>query len=95
MLQETQQTLEELKQQLRSQADPSQPVPKDLYSHLNEVFNRIIKFHPYDAFDKFEEISHLVKQTTFTIQDPKFDFEVNGNVHASQNRSLSTQQALD
>ena len=59
MLQETQHTLEELKQKLRNQQDPNQAVSKDLYAHLNEVFNRIIKYHPYDAFDQFEEISHV------------------------------------
>ena len=80
MLTETQHTLEELKERLRNQQDPNSPVNKDLYSHLNEVFNRIIKYHPYDAFDQFEEISHLVKQTTFNITDPKYDYEVNGNV---------------
>jgi len=50
-----------------------------LYSHLTEVFNRIINYHPYDAFDRFEEISTLVKETNFNIADPKFDYEVNGN----------------
>lgn len=33
--------------------------------------------HPYDAFDKFEEISHLVKLTHLKIKDPQYDFEVN------------------
>jgi hypothetical protein len=94
MLEETQQTLEELKQRLRNQKDPNSPVSKDLYSHLNEVFNRIIKFHQYDAFDKFEEISHLVKQTSFKIDDPKYDFEVNGNVTADKLTKMSNEQAI-
>ena len=38
-------------------------VPQDLYSHLSEVFNRILLYHPFDAYDKFEEISTLVKKT--------------------------------
>jgi hypothetical protein len=38
-------------------------VPNDLYSHLTEVFNRIMKHHASDAYDKFEEISTLVKRT--------------------------------
>jgi hypothetical protein len=46
---------------------------------LNEVFNRIIQFHPYDALDRFEEISNLVKETNFKLPDPKNDYEVNGN----------------
>jgi hypothetical protein len=58
-------------------SDPTAEVSKDLYNHLNEVFNRILKYHPYDAFDKFEEISSLVKQTNFNAKDPKYDFELN------------------
>jgi hypothetical protein len=46
----------------------------DLYKHLTEVFNRILTNHPYDGYDKFEEISMLIKQTKFKIEDPKFDF---------------------
>ena len=53
------------------------PISQDLYSHLIEVFNRIILHHPQDGFDKFEEISALVKQTNFKITDPKTDFDVN------------------
>ncbi len=41
--------------------------------------------HPYDAFDKFEEISHLVKQTHLKIKDPKFDHEVNAIQHEQAN----------
>jgi hypothetical protein len=33
--------------------------------------------HPYDAYDKLEEISHLVKKTHLKIKDPKTDKEVN------------------
>ena len=33
--------------------------------------------HPYDAFDKFEEISHLIKKTHLKIKDPLHDHEVN------------------
>jgi hypothetical protein len=49
----------------------------DLYAHLTEVFNRVMLHHPYDAFDKFEEISLLVKQTHLKIKPPLFDHEVN------------------
>jgi hypothetical protein len=41
--------------------------------------------HPYDAYDKFEEISHLVKQTHLKIKDPKPDFEVNSIQHQQSN----------
>lgn len=33
--------------------------------------------HPDDAYDKFEDISGLVKQTNFKIKDPKNDFDIN------------------
>jgi hypothetical protein len=32
--------------------------------------------HPNDAYDKFEEISALVKRTNFKIKDPQYDYEV-------------------
>ena len=52
-------------------------VKSDLYSHLTEVFNRIMLNHQYDAFDKLEEISALVKETHLRIKDPQFDHQVN------------------
>merc|ERR1712166_1346777 len=42
-----------------------------------EVFNRIMLHHQSDAYDKFEEISALVKRTHLSFKDPKRDFEVN------------------
>jgi len=33
--------------------------------------------HTEDAYDKFEEISALVKQTDLKFKDPKYDHEVN------------------
>ena len=73
----TAQTLEQIKMQLRSAKDQGGSVSADLYSHLTEVFNRIISYHPHDALDKFEEISNLVKETNLKVSNPKFDFEIN------------------
>lgn len=70
------QTLEKLKAQLKESKDLGQPIKADLYSHLIEVFNRIMLHHPTDAYDKFEEISALVKRTNFQIKDPQYDYEV-------------------
>jgi hypothetical protein len=70
-------TLEKLKNQLKEVKDLGTPIKADLYSHLTEVFNRIMLHHPNDAYDKFEDISALVKRTNFKIADPKFDVEVN------------------
>jgi len=49
----------------------------DLYQHLTEVFNRIMLHHQHDGYQKFEEISHLIKQTHLKIKDPAYDYEVN------------------
>jgi hypothetical protein len=40
--------------------------------------------HPTDAYDKFEEISALVKQTKLKFNDPKTDEVVNAQVFESK-----------
>ena len=71
------QTLERIRCQLREARDIGGNVPQDLYSHLTEVFNRILFHHSEDAYDKFEEISALVKQTDLKFKDPQSDAELN------------------
>ena len=78
------QTLERIKAQLRQGKDIGANVPQDLYSHLTDVFNRILLHHPEDAYDKFEEISALVKSTDLKFKDPKYDFEVNEQEEARE-----------
>lgn len=63
-------TLDKIKNQLKEGRDVGNNIPQDLYSHLTEVFNRILLHHPLDAYDKFEEISALVKKTHLKFQDP-------------------------
>lgn len=70
-------TLDRIKQHLKEAQDIGGKVPQDLYSHLAEVFNRILTTNPADSFENFEEISALVKQTHLKFTDPKYDFEVN------------------
>lgn len=70
-------TLEKIKAQLKEAKELGNNVNLDLYQHLTEVFNRIMLHHPHDAFAKFEEISHLIKQTHLKIKDPAYDYEVN------------------
>jgi len=70
-------TLQKIRDQLQAAKLVNGAVPADLYSHLTEVFNRIMQHHPTDAFEKFEEISTLVKRTHFNFADPKHDHEVN------------------
>ena len=47
-------TLEKIKLQLKESKECGSAVKQDLYTHLTEVFNRIMTHHQYDAFDKFE-----------------------------------------
>lgn len=75
-------TLDKIREQLREAKDVGGSVPQDLYSHLTEVFNRIMLHHQSDAFNKFEEISALVKKTHLSFRDPKRDFEVNASAGA-------------
>ena len=54
-------TLDKLKKELQMIKDLGMPIKTDLYAHLTEVFNRIMLHHPEDGYEKFEEISALVK----------------------------------
>ena len=71
------QTLNRIRQQLSEARDIGGNVPQDLYTHLTEVFNRILLHQGDDAYDKFEEISGLVKQTDLKFKDPKNAAELN------------------
>ena len=73
------QTLERIRTQLREARDIGGNVPQDLYSHLTEVFNRILLHHSNDAYDKFEEISGQVKQSDLKFKDVKVDNDVNAS----------------
>lgn len=74
-------TLERIKAQLKEIRDQGNGVKLDLYAHLTEVFNRIMLHNQQDAYQKFEEISHLIKQTHLKITDPLYDHEVNSIHH--------------
>ena len=69
--------MERIRCQLREAQDIGGNVPQDLYTHLTEVFNRILLHHSEDAYDKLEEISALVKQTDLKFKDPQHDFDLN------------------
>ena len=74
------QTLERIRSQLREAKCIGGNVPQDLYSHLTEVFNRILLHHSDDAYDKFEEISGQVKQKDLKFKDVKLDTQVNATL---------------
>lgn len=64
-------TVQQIKQQLQQPCLDGTAVPQDLYTHLSEVFSRIVKNYPKDAFEKFEDISTLVKRTHLKFNDPR------------------------
>jgi transcriptional regulatory protein LevR len=82
-------TLERIKGQLKEARDQGNNVKLDLYTHLTEVFNRIMLHNQHDAYHKFEEISHLIKQTHLKITDPKFDHEINEIESEQRNPQLA------
>ena len=49
------------------------PLKSDIQDHLIELFTRIMLHSPKNAYDKFEEISALVKETNYKIKDPSKD----------------------
>ena len=82
------QTLDEIQGQLRKEKDLGGYVKSDVYAHISEVLSRIVKYHPYDALDKFEEISCLVKKINVKPANPKSDTEV--NALAKKSKDLMT-----
>ena len=80
-------TLERIRGQLRQARDIGGSVPQDLYTHLTEVFNRILLLQTDEAYDKFEEISALVKQTNLRFRDPKNAGELNSSAAAAMSVS--------
>lgn len=69
-------TIENMKNRLKKQQKVGK-VTLDFYSHMKEIFNRVMLYHKHDSFDKVEEISQLVKRTHLKIRDPLKDSEVN------------------
>ena len=65
-------TLDKLKKQLQEVKELGMPISTDLYSHLTEVFNRIMLHHPEDGYDKFEEISGCL----VNVPSPLFLYQV-------------------
>jgi hypothetical protein len=55
----------------------------DLFSHVTEIINRILAHHKYDAYQKFEEISLLIKKTQLDVPNPKNSEEIK-NIEESQ-----------
>ena len=91
---DTNEQLNTIMSKLKAEKNLGDHISADLYSHLTEVFSRIMQYHPYDAYEKFEEISILVKQTNFSCKDPKTDHELNGLISDSFGK-ITNREALD
>jgi hypothetical protein len=76
--------LEEIQACLRQEKNLGNNVQANIYSHLMEVITRIVKYHPYDGLDRFEEVSTTIKQTNLQIANAKKDSELNGSVTVKQ-----------
>lgn len=59
---------------------------QELNQHLTTVFMNAMQNHSSDAFDKFEDISLMIKKTNFKFSNPKPAFEVN---HPKENTSTN------
>lgn len=62
-------TFENVKDILQKSQDVG-AVKADLFSHITEIVNRIVSTHKHQAYDKFEEISILIKKTQLKIKNP-------------------------
>tara|TARA_B110000503_G_scaffold132668_1_gene208869 strand:- start:768 stop:1118 length:351 start_codon:yes stop_codon:yes gene_type:complete len=79
---------------LRCEKDLGAHVKSDVYSHISEVLSRIIKYHPYDALDKFEEISCLVKKINVKHNDPDYGGVVNDKANTAEAIKITNNEAL-
>lgn len=77
-----------MKDEFKKAKDLGTPIRDDLYSHVTEVFNRIMLHHPNDCYDRFETISMLVKHNNFKIKDAAPEKEINNR----QNYKSSSQE---
>jgi hypothetical protein len=69
-------TIETMKNRLKKDQKIGK-VSLDFYTHMKEIFNRVMLYHKHDSYEKFEEISQLVKRTHLKIRDPLRDIDVN------------------
>lgn len=65
-------TIEGMKNRLKYQKKIGK-IQLDFYTHMKAIFNRVMLYHKTDSFEKFEEISQLVKKTHLDIKDPAKD----------------------
>lgn len=65
-------TIEGMKNRLKYEKKIGK-ITQDFYTHMKAIFNRVMLYHKHDSFEKFEEISQLVKRTHLDIKDPAKD----------------------
>ena len=76
--------LNEIQACLKVEKNVGVHVKADIYSHLMEVLTRILQYHPFDGFDRFEEISTLIKSTNQRLSNASKDSELNGSITVKQ-----------
>lgn len=62
-------TFKDLKKTLEKPQDLG-AVKTDLFSHITEIINRILSTHKHEAYQKFEDISILIKKTQLKVKNP-------------------------
>jgi len=68
---------------------------ENINTHITEVFNRCMMHHKMDAFDKFEEVSSLVKKTNLKHKEAQVDYAVNTVAGISEkSRQMNVQLAI-
>ena len=84
---ETDANLNIVMEKLKADQDLGNHVSSDMVSHLSEMLSRILQYHHYDAFEKFEEISLIVKSNNFNVKNASKDDQLSKNI---DNRSVVT-----
>ena len=67
-------------------------IKADMYSHISEVISFIMQYHPNDGFEKFEEVSNIIKYNNYRVVNPSKDAVVNKMNSA---KIVTNKEALD
>ena len=74
---------------IKAQLDCAKQGDSDLQTHLTQVLSRIVQYHQKDAYEKFEDISALVKRTHMSFCDPKKDKDLNDHRNQHDNAQVN------
>ena len=80
-------TFESIKELLQT-SQQCGAIKTDLFTHITEIVNRILTHHKYDGYQKFEEISLLIKKTQLNVKNPKTSEQIKAIAKDSINTEL-------